>query len=102
MSPFIYVEPGITIANCLYGGIKIGPTIDFWCGLNLKVDDEHDSPTALELYGISGGGLELKAVYGIDITVPVFNFRISNKGNVQLPNPLRMEKQKYPIWTLNL
>lgn len=101
ISPYIYVEPGITIANCLYGGLKIGPALDIGCGLKFNVDDLHELPTSIELYGILGGGLELRAVYGLDVGVKKTIFRIATKGEVELETQLRKKKTNYPLWKIN-
>lgn len=101
ISPYIYIEPGITIANCLYGGLKIGPALDIGCGVKFNVDDLHELPTSIELYGILGGGLELRAVYGLDVGVKNTNFRIATKGEVELATPLRKAKTNYPLWKIN-
>ena len=58
-------------------------------------------PTSIELYGILGGGLEMRAVYGIDIGVSKTPFRIATKGEVELGTQLRKAKTNYPLWHIN-
>jgi hypothetical protein len=100
--PYIYFEPGITVANCLYGGIKIGPSLDIGCGLKLNVNDSLTTPESLEFYCIFGGGLELRAAYGVNIGIAGTPFKIEKKDDVVLPNQLRKEKKNYSLWTLTL
>lgn len=86
LSPSVYIEPGIIVANCLYGGIKIAPYIDLGMGLQLNIDDTQQFPKGLELYGIFGGGINLKGTYGIKMTLPFFNKKIDTTGTVPFKN----------------
>lgn len=97
ISPYVYVEPGITISNCLYGGIKIGPYLDLGCGLKFNVDDTQDLPKSLELYGIFGGGLGLQLSYGIDITIPIINKKIEQHSNIPIKTPLSLDREEYSL-----
>lgn len=89
VSPYVYIEPGVTIASCLYGGMQIGPCFDLGIGMKLNVNDANYLPTGLDIYGIYGYGLGLNATYGIGITIPIINKKIEHRDKVSIPNPLR-------------
>lgn len=97
ISPSIFVEPGITIANCLYGGLKIAPYVDLGVGLKFNIDDTQQMPKSLELYSLFGTGIDVDGTYGIKISIPIINKSVQKTGIIDFRKNEMIKRHEIPI-----
>ena len=102
LTPYVYVEPGMTVAGCLYGGFMIGPIIDLGLGIRVNTSEAQIPSKRMDIYGLFGGGLELRATFGIGITIPIINKKIQERMTLPLSTPAKRATKEYPISTVFL
>ncbi len=67
----------------------------------LAIDDTQQFPKSLELYGIFGGGINLKGTHGIKMTLPFFNKKIDTTGTVPFKNIKFIDNDKQVLSKIN-
>ncbi|MEE0998318.1 MAG: hypothetical protein UIH41_01475 [Treponemataceae bacterium] len=85
IKPSVYLEPGITVANCIYGGLKIRYTKALGIGASFVIDDSQQLPKKLDLYKINQNIFDIDGVYGIRVKIPIINKQIERKGSIDIP-----------------
>ena len=92
----------MTVAGCLYGGFMIGPIIDLGLGIRVNTSEAQIPSKRMDIYGLFGGGLELRATFGIGITIPIINKKIQERMTLPLSTPAKRATKEYPISTVFL
>jgi len=92
IKPSVYLEPGITVANCIYGGLKIASYIELGGGARFCIDDSQQLPKKLDLYSKFDVGIQPAIAYGLKFTIPIINKKISITDTVDL-DPISFIKE---------
>lgn len=100
VEPYIYIEPRITICDCLYAGVEIGPTIELGIGLKFVSDDVTKYPSSIDIYGVWGIGIDCNLTYGIDIDLKIFHPKA--KGKVPIKTPITKVREEYTLLSMPL
>ena len=97
IKPSVYLEPGITVANCIYGGLKIASYIELGGGARFCIDDSQQLPKKLDLYSKFDVGLQPAVTYGLKFTIPIINKKISITNTLDL-KPISFVKKTENIF----
>ncbi len=97
IKPSVYLEPGITVANCIYGGLKIASYIELGGGARLGIDDSQQLPKKLDLYSKFDVGIQPAIAYGLKFTIPIINKKISITNTLDL-DPISFVKKTENIF----
>lgn len=92
IKPSVYLEPGITVAKCIYGGLKIASYIELGGGARFDIDDSQQLPKKLDLYSKFDVGIQPAIAYGLKFTIPIINKKISITDTVDL-DPISFIKE---------